>query len=197
MKSGGLQIDSGSTKSQTVNIVANKIRTMKRLISTFAFIGVLFVFGIGIAAAQDATELTDNFYATLRDLNVRGLPDKDQLKELTPFLSSQIVTTIKRNQKTQAAFIKKHPDEKPPWVEGDLFSSLFEGPTSVEIGNTRTKGSTREVDIYLHHVSESDKVKWTDTVILKRENKKWVIANIIFKGNWQFKSGNSLLNALK
>lgn len=170
---------------------------MKKLILTFAFIGVLFTFAAGTAAAQDATEVADNFYATLRDLNVRGLPDKDQLKELTPFLSSQIVATIKRNQKTQAAFIEKHPDEKPPWVEGDLFSSLFEGPTSYQIGNTRTKGSTREVDIYLHHVSESDKVKWTDTVVLKKFGDKWLVTNIIFKGKWQFKTGSSLLNALK
>ena len=85
---------------------------MKKLILTYAFIGVLFTLGASVAVAQDAVELTDNFYATLRDLNVRGLPDKDQLKELTPFLSSQIVTIIKRNQKTQAVFIKKHPDEK-------------------------------------------------------------------------------------
>lgn len=170
---------------------------MRKLILTYAFIGVLFTVGSGIATAQDAVELTDNFYATLRDLDVRGLPDKDQLKELTPFLSSQIVTIIKRNQKTQAAFIKKHPDEKPPWIEGDLFSSLFEGPTRYEIGTARTKGSTREVDIYLHHVSESDKVKWTDTVVLKKFRGKWLITNILFKGKWQFKSGSSLLNALK
>lgn len=170
---------------------------MKRLFSTFAFIGVLFVFGIGIAAAQDATEVTDNFYATIADLNVRGLPDKEQLKELSPFLSSQIVTLIKRDQKKQAAFIKKHPDEKPPWAEGDLFSSLFEGRTSYQIGKTRTKGSTREVDVYLHFVADTDKVKWTDTAVLRREGSKWVISNILFKGNWQFKSGNSLLNALK
>ncbi len=170
---------------------------MKKLIFTYAFIGVLFTLGAGVAAAQDAVELTDNFYATLRDLNVRGLPDKDQLKELTPFLSSQIVTIIKRDQKKQDAFIKKHPDEKPPWIEGDLFSSLFEGPTSYQIGGTRAKGSTREVDIYLHHVSESDKVKWTDTVVLKKFGGKWLVSNILFKGKWQFKSGSSLLNALK
>lgn len=170
---------------------------MKKQILMCAIIGVLLTLGAGFAAAQDATEVADNFYATLADLDVRGLPDKDQLQELTPFLSKQIVATIKRNQTTQAAFIKKHPDEKPPWIEGDLFSSLFEGWRSYEIGKTVKKGNTREVDIYLHHVSESDKVKWTDTAILKREGSKWVITNIIFKGKWQFKSGSSLLNALK
>ena len=110
---------------------------------------------------------------------------------------AQFEAIIKRDMKKQEAFMKKHPDEKPPWAEGDLFSSLFEGPTSYEIGKMRTKGATREVDVYLHHVSEADKVKWTDTVALKKAGGKWVITNILFKGKWAFKSGNSLLNALK
>ncbi len=170
---------------------------MKRLISTFAFIGVIFVLGNGIAAAQSAVDVTDNFYATLGDLNIRGLPDKDQLKEITPFLSSSVVAIIKRDQKKQAAFIKKHPDEKPSWAEGDLFSSLFEGRTQYEIGKTRTKGSTHEVDVYLQFNGETDKAKWTDTVVLKKFGGKWLVTNILFKGKWKFNSGSSLLNALK
>lgn len=170
---------------------------MKKIISTFAFIGVIFVLGTGIAAAQDAAEVTDNFYATLGDLNIRGLPDKDQLKEITPFLSSDVIAIIKRDQKKQAAFIKKHPDEKPPWAEGDLFSSLFEGRTQYGLGKTRTKGSTREVDVYLQFNGETDKAKWTDTAVLKKAGGKWVITNILFKGKWLFKTGGSLLKALK
>ena len=170
---------------------------MKKLISLFAFIGVVFVLGTGIASAQTAVDITDNFYATLGDLNIRGLPDKDQLKDITPFLSSEVIALIKRDQKKQDAFIKKHPKQKPPWVEGDLFSSLFEGRTSYGIGQTRTKGGTREVDVYLQFNGETDKVKWTDTVVLRPEGDKLVITNILFKGNWQFKSGTSLMNALK
>ncbi|MFM9904348.1 MAG: hypothetical protein ACKVQJ_07240 [Pyrinomonadaceae bacterium] len=170
---------------------------MKKLISTFVAFGILFVLGTGIAAAQDAVDVTDNFYATVGDLNIRGLPDKDQLREITPFLSSEVIAIIKRDQKKQNAFIKKHPDEKPPWAEGDLFSSLFEGRTSYGIGKMRAKGITREVDVYLQFNGETDKVKWTDTVVLKKFGGKWVITNILFKGKWQFKSGGSLLKVLR
>ncbi len=197
MNSSGLQIDSRSTKSQTVN---NHQRTDTMRILVKMLFAAIVLTAASLTFGQEpgsASEVTDNFYATLRDLDVRGLPDMDQLKELTPFLSSQIVTIIKRNQKVQTAFLKKHPDAKPPWIEGDLFSSLFEGPTSYGIGETSAKGITREVDVYLHHVSESDKVKWTDTVVLKKFGGKWLVTNIIFKGKWQFKSGSSLLNALR
>ena len=174
---------------------------MKKMLLAIA--GVIFVLlaASGLTHAQMAgiypTAVTSNFYDKYLALDVRGLPDKDQAWELSRFFSSQIKTLIKINRRKQEEFIKKHPDEKPPWIEGDLFTSSYEGATSFRVGKMRIKGATREVDVLLHHVSESDKVKWTDTVILKRENKKWVIANIIFKGKWQFKTGSSLLNALK
>lgn len=174
---------------------------MKKMLPAIA--GVIFVLlaASGLTQAQMAgiypTAVTENFYDKYLALDVRGLPDKDQAWELSRYFSSQIKTLIKTDRRKQEEFIKKHPDEKPPWIEGDLFTSLFEGATSFRVGKMRVKGATREVDVLLHHVSESDKVKWTDTVILKRENKKWVIANIIFKGKWQFKTGSSLLNALK
>ena len=170
---------------------------MKRLVLTIAFTGLLFALGTGIASAQSAVDVTDNFYAMLADLNVRGLPTDDQLKELKPFLSAGLVSLIKRDQKKQAAFIKKHPDEKPPWIEGDLFSSSFEGRTQYGIGKTRTQGSTREIDVYLQFNGETDKVKWTDTAVLKKFGDKWLVTNILFKGKWQFKSADSLLKALK
>ena len=174
---------------------------MKKMLPAMA--GVIFVLltGSSLTRGQMAgiypTAVTENFYDKYLALDVRGLPDKDQAWELSRFFSSQIKTLIKINRRKQEEFIKKHPDEKPPWIEGDLFTSSYEGATSFRVGKMRIKGATREVDVLLHHVSESDKVKWTDTVILKRENKKWVIANIIFKGKWQFKTGSSLLNALK
>ena len=170
---------------------------MKKLISTLAFIGILFVLGTGIVSAQTALDVTDNFYAALGDLNIRGLPDKGQLKEITPFLSSEVIALIKRDQKKQDSFMKKHPDEKPPWAEGDLFSSLFEGRTGYEIGKMRTKGSTREVDVKLTYADGANKETWKDTAVLRKFGGRWLITNILFKGKWQFKTGSSLLNALK
>lgn len=196
MKTTGLQIDSGSSKSQTVNIATNLI-IMRRLVLIITSTGLLFALGTITSFAQSAAEVTDNFYATIADLNVRGLPDNAQLKELKPFLSAELFSLIKRDQKKQAAFIKKHPEEKPPWIEGDLFSSSFEGRTQYGIGKARTKDSTREVDVYLQFNGETDKVKWTDTAVLKKFSGKWLVTNILYKGKWQFKSAGSLLKALK
>ena len=167
---------------------------MKKFVYAVALSIVIFSFSV---SAQTATKVTDDFYAKLASLNVRGLPDSDQLSALSPFLSTDIVAQIKRNQKKQEVFMKKHPDEKPPWVEGDLFSSLFEGPTAYTIGRSRFISGSTYIDVKLSNDSAGDKTSWTDTAILKKFGGKWRITNILFKGKWQFKNGSSLLNVLK
>lgn len=150
-----MQIDTGLARTQTVSCFVDKRRTMKKLVTPlFIIVGLIGVSGTG-AIAQTAAETTDQFYAKLASLNIRGLPDADQLKEISPFLSSNIIAVIRRDQKKQDAFSKKRPDEKPPWAEGDLFSSLFEGislaepggwearPTSTSNSNTPT-GQTHQ-----------------------------------------------------
>ncbi|CAN5497354.1 hypothetical protein BH10ACI3_BH10ACI3_08810 [soil metagenome] len=170
---------------------------MKMLIVIVVFAALFFAVETGTSSAQTAVDVTDNFYATLGDLNIRGLPDKAQIEEITPFLAADVISLIKRDLKKQAAFIKKHPDQKPPWIEGDLFSSLFEGRTGYEIGKTRTKSGTREVDVMLSYKDGTNIEKWKDTVVLKKFGGRWFVTNILFKGSWQFKSGSSLLNVLK
>lgn len=167
---------------------------MKKFVYAIALL--IAVFSISVSA-QTAAKVTDDLYAKLTSLNVRGLPDNDQLSALSPFLSDSIVAQIKRDQRKQDAFIKKHPDEKPPWAEGDLFSSLFEGPTAYTIGRSRVVSGSTYVDVKLVNDSTGDKTSWTDTAILKKFGGKWRITNILFTGKWQFKNGSSLLNVLK
>lgn len=93
---------------------------MKKFVYAIALLVAAFSISI---SAQTAAEVTDDFYAKLASLNVRGLPDNGQLSALSPFLSAGLVAQIKRDQKKQEASMKKRPNDKPPWVEGDLFCS--------------------------------------------------------------------------
>ncbi|HEV8593068.1 MAG TPA: hypothetical protein VGQ55_13265, partial [Pyrinomonadaceae bacterium] len=126
-----------------------------------------------------------------------GLPTPTQLKGISPYLSREIVDQINIDRKEQKAAMKAHPDEKPPWIEGDLFSSMFEGATSFRLGKARAVNPRNEVDVHLVYKYKSDATEWTDTAILEKIGGRWVITDILFKGNWEFKSGASLKNALK
>jgi hypothetical protein len=165
-----------------------------------ALLLIFITFGQNVAfgqISQSPTTVAKNFYAKYLELKIRGLPDSDQLKGISPFFSSEIIAIIKADLRKQERFIKKHPDEKPPWNEGDLFSSLFEGATSYKIGATRVTGNAAQVDVKLTNAEGTPQSTWNDTALLKLTGGRWAITNILFKGKWQFKSGGSLLKALK
>lgn len=170
---------------------------MRQLISISAIIVLLLAFGSTVISAQSATRVANGFYAKINKLNIRGLPDASQLRAISLYLSPDIISLIKRNQKYQAVFIKERPNEKPPWIEGDLFSSLFEGVTSHRVGRTRSVNGSTHIDINLDYSDGINFSKWTDIAILKKIGGKWRITNIVYTGNWPFKSGTSLLNVLK
>ncbi len=170
---------------------------MKVLSTRSVLVIAITVLATAVSFGQTAIDTADAFYARLGELKIGGLPSDSELASIAPFLSNEIVTLIKRDRNQQAAFIKRRPGEKPPWIEGDLFSSLFEGRTSYQMGAGRMIGTATHVDVYLEYTDASGTSTWTDTVVLRKVRGKWRITNILYNGDWPFKSGSSLLNVLK
>src|SRR5262245_24071337 len=102
---------------------------MKRTIITSA---ALFI-GLGVAAqtTQDSTQTVKAFYTELQRLHVSGLPSHTASSKLAPYLSAGLKTLFAKADKQQSQCIKANPTDKGPWVEGDMFSSNFEGFTTV------------------------------------------------------------------
>ena len=77
--------------------------------------------------------------------------------------------------------------EKPAFADGDLFSSLFEGPTSFALvpdSGSRTRSCrVRLTRRRRRHGS------WTDRVVVSEQSGRPAIADIEYGGNWAF--GNS------
>jgi hypothetical protein len=170
---------------------------MKRVLFVIVFTIASTALAVPTASAQSAAATTEGFYAKLAELRVRGLPTHKELALLAPYLDPQIVSLVKRDRRKQAAFVKRYPDEKPPWIEGDLFSSLFEGTSTYKVGRERMVSGSRHVDVDLSYTGDGQTSRWTDTAVLKKIAGKWRITNILYNGKWQFKNGSSLLKVLK
>lgn len=164
------------------------------------------IFMILLALFQKSGDLTldsfpkkiaSEFYRACINLKISGLPDDDQLRVLAPFLHKDLQRLFKNAKREQARFKKKFPDEKPPWIEGDLFSSLWEGPQSFEIGSVKESNERAEVDVSLEYLEEKSVVQWTDTLVLIKAESRWRVWDIQFKGTWAFKTGNSLRGILQ
>lgn len=134
----------------------------------------------------------------VRRERISGLPSPEQMKRLERMLTPQLASVIEIARTRQQEQIRQHPDEKPQWVEGDFFSSLFEGVKKWEIGDVFTAPSTQATVKVRNSYDEPglDKVEWTDTWVFKRLEDRWLLDDIRMGGDWEFRSGESLRHAL-
>jgi len=144
--------------------------------------------------------VTAVYRVCLRD-QVSGLPSERQMKELAPFLSARLLELFEEARRYQAEYEKENPDYKPPFADGDLFSSLFEGPSTFAVGPVETLADGRtQVTVEFSRVdpaAEGGAIRWKDAVLLVREKDRFVVDDVLFLGNWAFKSGDRLTTVLR
>lgn len=135
------------------------------------------------------------FYAAYQKLHFSGLPNSKQLLALSPYLSPRLHELLRRAQAEQAKCIRKNPDDKGPWVEGDLFSSNFEGVTRVVLvssdGKTNSDVLRQQLHVSFEYVENGQKVAWSDDLVLTRASATaaWLIDDVLYRGGQQFGSG--------
>lgn len=144
----------------------------------------------------DPATAAKEFYTELHEHKVSGLPQKEDWLALQPRVTAELATAILGAQAEQADFIKKNPDEKPPWIEGDLFSSLFEGPQKFTIGQAKVTGNLAEVPVTCTHTEGGDTSKWTDTLVLRKTAAGWQLDDVRYGGTWDFASTGTLKQSL-
>jgi hypothetical protein len=141
------------------------------------------------SAAPDGPGLVQRFYAEVRTAGVTGAPSPEQLTRLAPFLGDTLELLLAQARQQHDADAARAPNDKPSFADGDLFSSLFEGPTSVRTEPGMTSGET---SIVLAHMSRDSATSWTDTVIVGSESGFPVIEDIRYGGTWDFALKGSL-----
>lgn len=171
---------------------------MKLLVLKLSLILLIFNATIfAVTLPEKPENFANRFYQTYLKLQVRGLPDKKQLKLISPYLSQDLYDLFKDAQLEKERFIKENPvDMKPPWEDGDLFTSLFEGAQSFKIGRVVKRQQYVEVSIRLKYVESRKPIIWNDRLVLIKSKDSWRVWNILLDGNWQFKNGGSLRQIL-
>jgi hypothetical protein len=147
-------------------------------------------------APSTPTAAAEAFYRKRMDLNFTGLPNSGQLAGLAPRLTPELRGLFAAAQKSQKTYLQHHPGEKPPWVEGDLFSSLFEGVSSFRPGAVSVHGEQAQVKMLLVYNDAGKPAHWTDSLVLRHVNGQWLVDDILMQGKWAFKNGASLRKTL-
>lgn len=147
--------------------------------------------------AQSPEAAVVDFLTMHQRLGNSGLPDAGSLNAYSAFLCPSLARALRDARVRQEQFRASNPGEKPPLVEGDLFSSLFEGPDSYSAANSRIEGTRATVKMDLRHGEGSGATSWQDTVVLDLDDGIWCISDVEYGGTWPFSNRGRLSEKLK
>jgi hypothetical protein len=161
-------------------------------------------FGLLIATPAAADEGGDmraaatGFYGVYSTFHPSdGIPGANDRAKYHPYLSPALETQLADADAAAQRYAKANKDS-PPLVEGDLFSSLFEGATSVSIGACEVSGATGHCAANLVYAETGSKpTNWTDTVLLVKTPAGWRVDDIEYGGSWAFGNKGRLTGTLK
>lgn len=148
---------------------------------------------LGAGARAGTPEQTARaFFDAYVKFRVSGLPSDEVMRTFAPLLTPEIITLLGAARVEQKEFRQKNPGEKPPWIEGALFSSLFEGVSAYRLGDVLVSGDKASIPVYWEYTQDGETSRWIDVVTLVRSGDIWQIADIFFAAPWDFRPGPSL-----
>jgi hypothetical protein len=171
-----------------------------------SLLGTLLAIAPARAADGPATTV-ERFYATYIPNRHGGLPSGAELERLQPFLSQRLHRLIVDAWASNESWAKRHPDEpseageppviyKPPFVDGDYFSSVFEGPKTFKV--ERAVGNdARGWKVHVQFWHDADEKGWKDVVVVRKERGRYVIDDVLFSGAGPFNPEGRLSEILK
>jgi hypothetical protein len=126
-----------------------------------------------------------------------GIPDAAARIRYAPLLSPRLNKALADAAAAEARFKTRNKDSAP-LIEGDIFSSLFEGPGTWKVGACHGDANTQRCAIALTRQDPGQKpVAWTDTLILANSGGGWKVDDIAYDANFAFGNTGSLSEMLK
>ncbi|MBK7348451.1 MAG: hypothetical protein IPJ95_10400 [Gemmatimonadetes bacterium] len=148
------------------------------------------------APAEAPDALVSRFYGAVIASRETGAPTAAALAAWRPMLSDTLRSLLEAARAHRDADAARAPDEKPAFAEGDLFSSLFEGPTSVTVTAVDSAPGAWRVTVLMRYAGATPEAEWTDTVQVIEQHGRRVIDDVAYGGTWDFASQGRLRRAL-
>jgi hypothetical protein len=159
---------------------------------------LLLASALPAAAAGNPAKLLRSFLDSHG--NQSGLPTGEKATAIAPFLSQALNDAMARARQEQEDFIARHPDEKPPWIEGPLFHSSGAEPFTayaivLPLGGCPDARCVIRVDM-VDTVASPD-VLWYDEFVVVKEDGGWRIDDVNYRAGFAFGNQGTLRTNLE
>jgi len=163
-----------------------------------AGIALLFLMALPAAAQNDISGAAGGFLGVYGSFHPSdGIPDSAGRIRLAPYLSPGLNKLIADGAAAEARFAALVKNS-PPLIEGDLFSSLFEGASSWKLSACTASGATGRCPVtFTHTEAGRPAVTWTDTLLLVNTPQGWRVDDIAYGGGFQFGNTGKLTDTLR
>ena len=123
-----------------------------------------------------------------------GALTREELAPVRSIVTTELACLLELAEQFKLHFSKLAPGEKPPFAEGDLFtSSAFERPTAFTIESVQINAATASA---VTRFDSEDKVNWHDRLQLRLQDGEWRVANVERSGPFEFGNRGSLVQEL-
>jgi hypothetical protein len=147
--------------------------------------------------APNAMETTQSIFDRIAALGVNGLPNDAQMQTLAPLLSDPLRQSLDAARAWQRGEIERlqreGSEDKPPFIEGDLFGSLFEGAQSTRAVAVSEADGRIVVTLDRSYGGDQDRVVWQDRALLVRVGDGFRLDDVEYGGEWAFQAGTGTL----
>jgi hypothetical protein len=146
-------------------------------------------------AANDPAAAVSAFYAVYNGQRAQGggIPDATVRLRYSPVLSPRLGKQLTEAAAAQARLSAKVKNAVPPMLEGDIFSSLFEGATAWKVGACQLAANTARCPVALTYAPPSASgakaqkpANWSDTVVVINTPQGWKVDDVIYDAGFAF-----------
>lgn len=147
-----------------------------------------------------ATRAAATFYDIVLSERMGGVPDAEMRAKLRPVISPDLDSLLAQAAEAERRHTARTNNEEPPYLQGDIFTSLFEGATGYEVTGCDEKSEILiECEVQLVH-DAGEPVQWKDRVLLAAAPagpKTFLVDDIAYGGGWDFAPKGNLKDMLR
>jgi hypothetical protein len=150
---------------------------------------------VAAPATEDPAAAVDAFYGVYNSQHAQGggSPDATGRVRYAPVLSPGLNKQLAAAAGAQARLTAKVHNAVPPMLEGDIFSSLFEGATTWKVGTCQVNAKTARCPVALSYTppaaanaKPAKPANWNDTVMLVDTAQGWKVDDVVYDAGFAF-----------